>query len=144
MGEADGNGPTLELLSPSYDNSLAASWSASEGYGSPGRINTKFVSLINEFLPPKEFQVFNNYPNPFNPSTTISYNLPVGGVVNAAIYDLAGRKVKTFVNGKQTAGFKSFRWNTTNDNGITVSAGVYLYTIQIGNLMQTKKMVLLK
>ena len=142
--EADGEGATLELLSPSYDNSLAASWSASEGYGSPGRINTRFVSLVNEFMPPKEFQVFDNYPNPFNPSTTISYNLPVNDVVNVAIYDLAGRKVKTFVNGKQNAGFKSFRWNAKNDNDKTVSAGVYLYTIQIGNLRQTRKMVLLK
>tara|TARA_B100000678_G_scaffold118648_1_gene99543 strand:- start:434 stop:640 length:207 start_codon:yes stop_codon:yes gene_type:complete len=65
-------------------------------------------------------------------------------VVNVAIYDLAGSKVKTFVNGKQNAGFKSFRWNAKNDNDKTVSAGVYLYTIQIGNLRQTRKMVLLK
>ena len=100
--------------------------------------------MVNEFMPPKEFQVFDNYPNPFNPSTTISYNLPVNDVVNVAIYDLAGRKVKTFVNGKQAAGFKSFQWNATNDKGKTVSAGVYLYTIQIGNLIQTRKMVLLK
>ena len=99
--------------------------------------------MVKEFMPPKEFQVFDNYPNPFNPSTTISYNLPANDVVNVAIYDLAGKKVKTFVNGKQNAGFKSFRWNAKNDNDKTVSAGVYLYTIQIGNLRQTRKLSLI-
>ncbi len=142
--EADGNGPTLELLSPSYDNSLAINWSASEGYGSPGRVNTRFVSLRSEVRIPTQFQVFDNYPNPFNPTTTISYELPIDGMVNITIYDLVGRKVKTFVNGKQTAGFKSYQWNATNDNGEAVTAGAYFYTVTAGDYAQTKKMVLLK
>jgi hypothetical protein len=142
--EADGNGPTLELLSPSYDNSLAINWSASEGYGSPGRVNTRFVSLRSEVRIPTQFQVFDNYPNPFNPTTTISYELPIDGMVNITIYDLVGRKVKTFVNGKQTAGFKSYQWNATNDNGEAVTAGAYFYTVTAGDFAQTKKMVLLK
>lgn len=142
--EADGNGPTLELLNPSYDNSLAISWSASEGYGSPGRVNTRFVNLRNDVRTPTQFQVFDNFPNPFNPTTTISYELPIDGMVNITIYDLVGRTVKTFVNGKQTAGFKSYQWNATNDNGEAVTAGVYFYAVTAGDYAQTKKMVLLK
>ena len=57
---------------------------------------------------------------------------------------MMGRVVKTMVNGQKTAGFKSVRWNATNDKGAPVSAGLYLYTIQAGEFMQTKKMVLLK
>ena len=55
-----------------------------------------------------------------------------------------GRVVKTMVNSQQNAGFKSVQWNATNDKGSPVSAGLYLYTIQVGEFRQTKKMVLLK
>ena len=85
-----------------------------------------------------------NYPNPFNPVTTLRYDLPEDAMVNITIYDMIGRVVKTMVNSQQDAGFKSVRWNATNDNGSPVSAGLYLYTIQAGEFRQTKKMVLLK
>jgi flagellar hook assembly protein FlgD len=64
--------------------------------------------------------------------------------VNIIIYDMLGREVKTLVNTTQDAGFKSVVWNATNDHGKPVSAGVYLYQIQAGDFVQTKKMVLLK
>tara|TARA_Y100000768_G_scaffold351304_1_gene302127 strand:+ start:1479 stop:1652 length:174 start_codon:yes stop_codon:yes gene_type:complete len=57
---------------------------------------------------------------------------------------MLGRMVKTLVNGSQTAGFKSIQWNATNNRNEPVSAGLYLYTIQVGEYRQTKKMVLLK
>ena len=85
-----------------------------------------------------------NYPNPFNPVTSLRYNLPKDGLVNIIIYDMMGRVVKTLLNGSQTAGYKSIRWNATNDRNEPVSAGLYLYTIQAGEFRQTKKMVLLK
>ena len=85
-----------------------------------------------------------NYPNPFNPITTLRYDLPNDGLVNITIYDMMGRIVKTLVNGSQTAGFKSVQWNATNDKNEPVSAGLYLYSIQAGEFRQTKKMVLLK
>ena len=90
------------------------------------------------------FLLNDNYPNPFNPSTIINYNIPENDFVNITIYDMMGRVVKTLVNGSQTAGFKSVRWNATNDRNEPVSAGLYLYTIQAGEFRQTKKMVLLK
>ena len=93
---------------------------------------------------PKIINLHQNYPNPFNPTTTLRYNLPEDELVNITIYDMMGRVVKTLVNSQQNAGFKSVRWNATNDKGIPVSAGLYLYTIQAGEFMHTKKMVLLK
>ena len=57
---------------------------------------------------------------------------------------MAGRVVSNLVNSQQSAGFKSVSWNATNDNGVPVSAGLYLYTIQAGDFRQSKKMILLK
>jgi flagellar hook assembly protein FlgD len=93
---------------------------------------------------PMKFALHQNYPNPFNPITTLRYDLPENSLVNIIIYDLLGRQVKTLVNQTQNAGFKSIIWNATNNYGKPVSAGVYLYQIQAGEFVQTKKMVLLK
>tara|TARA_Y100000034_G_scaffold28038_1_gene33682 strand:+ start:67 stop:936 length:870 start_codon:yes stop_codon:yes gene_type:complete len=93
---------------------------------------------------PQRFALEQNFPNPFNPSTTIRYELPEDGLVNVTIYDMMGRQVSTLVSSQQAAGYKSIQWNATNDFGKPVSAGVYLYKIQAGEFVQTKKMVLLK
>ena len=93
---------------------------------------------------PVIFKLNNCYPNPFNPVTTLRYDLPEDALVNIIIYDMMGRVVKTLINDQQTAGYKSLQWNATNDAGSPVSAGIYLYPIQAGEFRQTKKMVLLK
>ena len=93
---------------------------------------------------PDNFTLYQNHPNPFNPLTTIRYDLPEDGFVNVTIYDMMGRVVRSLVNMEQNAGFKSIQWNATDDTGSPVSAGLYLYTIQAGEFRQTKKMVLLK
>ena len=101
---------------------------------------------ITENIYPKvsNIKLHQNYPNPFNPVTSLRYDLSNSGLVNITIYDMMGRIVKTLVNGSQTAGYKSIKWNATNDRNESVSAGLYLYTIQSGELRQTKKMILLK
>lgn len=106
-------------------------------------INENILNIFNSNLP-KNFSLKQNYPNPFNPITSLRYNLPEDRLVNITIYDMAGRIVKTLVNGSQNAGFKSIQWNATNDRNEPVSAGLYLYTIQAGEFRQTKKMVFLK
>ena len=93
---------------------------------------------------PTKFNLQNSFPNPFNPVTTLRYDLPEDALVNITIYDMVGRVVKTLMNDQQTAGYKSTQWNATNDAGSPVSAGIYLYMIQAGDFRQTKKMVLLK
>jgi len=93
---------------------------------------------------PHAFSLYNNYPNPFNPVTTLRYDLPEDALVNITIYDIMGRIVRTLINSQQNAGFKSIQWNATNDAGSPLSAGLYLYKIQADNFVQTRKMVLLK
>ena len=85
-----------------------------------------------------------NYPNPFNPITTIRYELPEDSFVNVTIYDILGNVVNNLVNANESSGYKSIQWNATNNQGEPVSAGVYLYKIQAGNFVDTKKMILLK
>ena len=102
------------------------------------------VSLADVTVMPEKFTIHQNYPNPFNPVTTLRYDLPENGNVNITIYDMLGRQVKTLINQNQDAGYRSVIWNATNNYGEPVSAGIYLYQIQAGEYMQTKKMVLLK
>ena len=88
---------------------------------------------------PEEFALHNNYPNPFNPITTIRYDLPQESDVTLTIYDITGRMVKTLVNNPQQAGMKNVVWNATD-----VTSGIYIYRIQAGDFTQTRKMILLK
>jgi len=93
---------------------------------------------------PSAFSLLSAYPNPFNPITTLRYDLPEQAFVTLTIYDMLGKQISQLVNTIQEAGFKSVQWDATNSMGKTVSAGVYLYQIQAGEFVQTKKMVLLK
>ena len=102
------------------------------------------VLSINGELLPEVFSLHQNYPNPFNPVTKLRYDLPENGHVNITIYDMLGREVKTLINQTQNAGYRSIIWDATNDYGKPVRAGIYLYQIQAGEYMRTKKMVLLK
>ncbi len=101
------------------------------------------LSTVSEGVP-IEFSLHDNYPNPFNPKTTISFELSHNSFVNITIYDMLGRQVKTLINQTQDAGYRSVIWNATNDYGKPVSAGIYLYQIQAREYISTKKMVLLK
>ena len=83
-------------------------------------------------------------PNPFNPSTTITYSTPRAGQVVLEIYDLAGRHVSTLVDEHVTQGEHLARWNGMDDTGAQVSSGVYLYQLRAGEFIETKRMVLLK
>ena len=116
-----------------------------EGFiGSQDTSNCVQMKNQNVEIAPIKYSLSQNHPNPFNPITSLRYDLPNDGLVNITIYDMMGRIVKTLVNGSQTAGFKSVQWNATNDRNEPVSAGLYLCKIQAGELRQTKKMVLLK
>ena len=91
-----------------------------------------------------DFTLSQNYPNPFNSTTTIQYDLPKESLVNIIIYDMLGKRIKTISNLLQTAGYHEIKWSATNDQGNTVVAGIYFYTIEAGKFRQTKKMVFLK
>ena len=93
---------------------------------------------------PEQFVLYPNYPNPFNPVTTIRYDLSNESFVDITIYDMLGNVVNNLVNANESPGYKSIQWNATNNQGEPVSAGVYLYKIQAGDFVDTKKMILLK
>ena len=93
---------------------------------------------------PATFTLHQNFPNPFNPITTLRYDLPSDALVPLCIYDMLGREITQLVNTTQQAGFKSVQWDPTDSMGRPVSSGVYLYQIQAEEFVQTKKMVLLK
>ena len=97
-----------------------------------------------ESLSVTDYKVHNNYSNPFNPVTTLRYDLPEDLFVSITVYDMLGNVVSNLVNKDENSGYKSVQWNAINDKGQPVSAGVYLYTIQAGDFRQTRKMVLLK
>ena len=102
------------------------------------------VTLDGDPSMPQSFALHANYPNPFNPTTTILYDLPESATVHLVIYDVLGKQIKTLVNQPHDAGVKTAVWDGTDDLGRPVSAGVYLYQIQAGGFSKTKKMVLLK
>ena len=103
------------------------------------------VSATNEnILMPNQFRVYDAYPNPFNPVTTLRYQLPEANMVTVKIYDMAGREVKNLIGQQQSQGLHSIQWNGTNNLGKAVSAGIYLYQVQSGMYNQTNKMILLK
>ena len=94
---------------------------------------------------PQAFALGQNVPNPFNPSTTIYYDVPLGGGdVSIRVFDVAGRLVRTLVSGHQSAGAKSVTWSGVNDRGQSVSSGIYFYRMTAPGFTRTKKMVLLR
>ncbi len=99
---------------------------------------------IKVVLPPKPLTLYQNHPNPFNPSTSISFFLPSDRHVNLVIYDIKGRKIKTLANSSRQAGKHTINWNGTNNSGHNVSSGVYYYRLTADKKVITKKMVLLR
>jgi len=88
---------------------------------------------------PLKFKLYQNYPNPFNPTTTIEYQIPNQSFVILKIFDLLGREVATVVNEKKEAGTYSLQWNASS-----LASGIYLYRLQAGSYVDTKKLVLMK
>jgi hypothetical protein len=96
------------------------------------------------YVEPSQIRLLGNYPNPFNPTTTIRYALPKASYATLKIYNLNGEVVKTLVNGYQTAQYHQVVWNGDNEAGQKVAAGIYLYQLQVGDYQQTMRLILMK
>ncbi len=99
-------------------------------------------SSTNSELPSEvveDFRLDQNYPNPFNPSTNINFNLPESGLVTLKVYNLLGQEIAELVNGSMVSGSYSINFDASG-----LSSGVYIYRLQAGNQVQTKKMMLIK
>jgi len=97
------------------------------------------VSIDGDLLVPEEFALHSNFPNPFNPTTTIQYDIPKASYVTLTIYNMNGQVIEKLVNKKQEPGFYSVNWNAWN-----VSTGIYFYQIKAKNFQQVKKCLLIK
>jgi len=93
---------------------------------------------------PEHFALYPAYPNPFNPITTIRYDLSEDAQVVLSIYDVTGRLVKTLATGNQVVGFYEVQWNGRSESGKALSSGLYLYRLQAGKFTANEKMLLLK
>lgn len=93
---------------------------------------------------PYRFELSQNFPNPFNPVTTIEYSLPERSRVSIEVFNVVGQKVRTLVDRMESAGTYTISWDSRNGSGIPVATGVYLYRFQAGEHVETKKMILLK
>ncbi len=109
---------------------------------------SRVTQSLPAFVPaprPQEFKLLlDNYPNPFNPATTIKYATPSDGVVKLTIYNVVGQVVRTLVNNHQRAGEYAVMWNATNDTGQPVADGLYFYRITTPSGDLIRKMLLLK
>jgi hypothetical protein len=133
----------LDIASGSWQYWVTAVDSAGNESES-SEIVSVLLSNDQDVAMPTVYTLEQNYPNPFNPSTQIRYALPEQAMVTISIYDMMGRKVRTLVSQSLSPGYHTTIWNATNDNGLSVSAGMYIYMIQAGTYQQMKKMVLLK
>ncbi|MDP2885783.1 MAG: endo-1,4-beta-xylanase [Ignavibacteria bacterium] len=151
---------TLLQLKPLDPNSRfywrvsAANTSGTSDYsGTASFITGDLISAAEELGGiPSQFELSQNYPNPFNPSTAISFQLPAPSgvegsaisVVTLRIFDVLGRDIAMLVNGERAAGRYTVRWDGTNENGESVTSGMYLYQLRAGTNVSTKKMVFVK
>jgi hypothetical protein len=103
------------------------------------RTNSSEVKVI-----PGAFALHQNFPNPFNPSTEIRFDLPEAGNVDLAIYNLMGQKIRILASDNMTPGYHAIMWDGTSDIGNQVATGMYFYSIQSNEFQATKKMLFLK
>ncbi len=93
---------------------------------------------------PKTFSLQQNWPNPFNPSTMITYSIPERSDVELGIFNVLGQRVKTLVRGNQTPDTYRAKWDGTNEFNIPVASGIYIYRLQAGNKVATRKLILMR
>jgi len=119
-------------------------YTVNAGHKSPLKWDSTSVTIIitdlgENTLNPSEFMLYDNYPNPFNPSTTIRYSIPEASFTTLSVYDALGNEVSFLVNESKSVGTYEVEFNATN-----LSSGIYYYTLQSGSFSSTKKMILTK
>ncbi len=135
-----GAGLSLQLIDDSVVGS--ASWVAATP--TPNAMNSVATS-IEEGETPNGFALYSNFPNPFNPTTTITYDLSRAGQVSLDVYDMLGQKITSLFDGGQPAGSYSYAWDGRDARGNVVSSGVYFYRLTLdGRISESRVMTLLK
>lgn len=104
---------------------------------------TDIVNHLNNTIP-TQYALSQAYPNPFNPSTTIRYQLPHTTDVRLVVYNALGQQVQILANARVEAGYHEVSWNGKNDSGMQMPSGVYLFRMETKNFQQVNKMILMK
>ncbi|MFQ5584123.1 MAG: FlgD immunoglobulin-like domain containing protein, partial [Calditrichia bacterium] len=110
----------------------------------PVSLTVTVVGIEDVAALPTTFDVSPNYPNPFNPTTKIKYQLPQNSDVKLVIYNVLGQKVRTLLNSKVEAGYHEVVWDGRSDVGGQVATGIYIYRFEAGDFQKTMKMILMK
>ena len=143
----NGDGKLVELVFKTEGASASGDFRVSEGVliGLDGAIdrlaNVDFARLMPQ---PGEYALEQNVPNPFNPSAVIGYRIPEAGSVRLVIYNLLGQEVRVLVDGDMEAGSFTATWDGKDEMGRQVSSGIYLYRIQAGGFLASRRMMFLK
>lgn len=131
--------PDYELTQiAQFDVGEEVDWSIAKGFDDPSKHLTKSGRV------PEKFSLHANYPNPFNPITTISYDLPEDANVSLLIHDVLGREVIHLVDNQVSAGYQQVAWNGKDHSGNPVASGIYVYSIKTVGFAESRKMLLLK
>jgi hypothetical protein len=109
-----------------------------------GGVHIQSVAIDGTAPAPLEFAIKGNYPNPFNPSTTIEFSIAQGSEIRLVVYNVLGQAVKTVFLGYKEAGNYSVIWDGTNEAGVPQSSGTYFYKLSAGSSEQTRQMTLLR
>jgi len=145
-----------EDLSTLLDQTTDGEWKihvSDNGSGDTGTLNSWCVDITYDISTgvaeagdklPKVLALKGNVPNPFNPQTTIRFDLPTPGNVNLAIYEISGRRVATLVSGSLPAGYHESVWTGLDESGRSVASGIYFYRLEADNEVLTRKMILLR
>jgi hypothetical protein len=120
-------------------------WMRAEGW-TPVLVTTTPLTAVSDKsgLLPERTALNRNYPNPFNPSTTIQYQLAAAGNVKLGVFDVRGRELRVLLNGRQTAGRHELKWDGKDANGASVGSGVYFVKMNADNYEKVQKMLLVK
>jgi ligand-binding sensor domain-containing protein len=131
--------PRGNLWIGTYGGGLAGYRNGGVDFGSP-------TAVLEEHLTtqPQTFRLAQNHPNPFNGETAIRFELPAGDAVELTVYELAGQRVTTLVDGLRAAGIYTVRWDGKDDRGGELASGVYLYCLLAGSQVEMRKLLLLR
>ena len=141
----DGDGASLELTDPGLDNTRPENWQASSAAGgTPGRGSSYSTLVVDQNQLPVSFRVFDNYPNPFNSGTTISFDIPEQARVKVEIVNVLGQSILTLVDQELASGSHRFAWNGRDHSGRFVETGVYLYRVASTFGSEVRKMTLVE
>ena len=148
---AAGTGELLRVKVRLHRDGFPGSLELRDGRLMSSEYETTAIQLLDDprkLALPREFALRQNYPNPFNPSTTIPFAVPIvdGGIapVSVEIFNALGQRVRTLLNDVVESGYYRMMWDGRNRNGQTMGTGVYFYRVRIGEMVQVRKMTLVK